>query len=89
MTLDLTSGVPKVVFSRNTQIDIEFVENDDEEIIESSGSIDFEIHRWTRGQSLDNERGCDEIVLQFMNGLESSFEPFGVSGEINASLQTD
>jgi hypothetical protein len=28
-----------------------------------------------RGQSLENERGCDEIMQQFINGLESFIEP--------------
>jgi hypothetical protein len=53
LTLNLTSGVPKVVFKRmrdsvgDTEIDIE--ETINEETLESSSSINFEIQRLTRG----------------------------------------
>jgi hypothetical protein len=63
------------VFSRIKAIDFEVVENVNDEIIGSSSSINFELHRMTRGQSFENERGCDEIMKQFMNGLESFIEP--------------
>jgi hypothetical protein len=35
-----------------------------------------------REKSIENERGCDEIMQQFMNGLESFFEPPRISDEI-------
>ncbi len=67
MTLDMTSGVPKIVFSHITE---SFIDNSIEieasvevSIIESDSSINNEIQRMTRGQSLENERGCDEIML--------------------------
>ena len=75
MTLDMTSGVPKIVFSRIRSSDFEIEENVNDEIIESSSSISFELQRMTRSQSYENERGCDEIMQQFMNGLESFIEP--------------
>jgi hypothetical protein len=83
MTLDMTKGVPKIVFSRIRESlrdsminsDFEVAENVNDEIIDSSSSIDFELHRMKRGQSFENERGCDEIMQQFMYGLESFIEP--------------
>ncbi len=75
MTLDMTSGVPKIVFSRIRSSDFEVEENVNDEIIESSSSINFELQHMTRSQSYENERGCDEIMQQFMNGLESFIEP--------------
>ena len=36
-----------------------------------------------RGQSFDNKRGCDEIMQQFINGLELLIEP------PEETLQTD
>ena len=33
-----------------------------------------EIVIFTRGQSFENERGCDEIMQQFINGLESEVD---------------
>ncbi len=42
-----------------------------------------------RGQSYENERGCDEIMQQFINGLESFTEPPCFSGDAEEVLQTD
>jgi hypothetical protein len=42
-----------------------------------------------RGQSFENERGCDEIMQQFMNGLESFIEPPHISGGAQEALQTN
>ncbi len=62
------------------------MENVYDEIIESSSSINFELRRMTRGQSFENERGCDEIMQQFMNGLESFIEPPCFSGGIEEAI---
>ncbi len=35
-----------------------------------------------RGQSFENEQGCDEIILQFLNGLDSFVEPYQISCDI-------
>jgi hypothetical protein len=42
-----------------------------------------------RSQSYENERGCDEVMQQFINGLESFIEPPRFSGEAEEALQTD
>ena len=42
-----------------------------------------------RGLSFENERGCDEIMQQFLNGLESFVEPTRFSGDAEESFQTD
>ncbi len=42
-----------------------------------------------RGQSFENERGCDEIMLQFMNGAESFIEPSLLTGNVEEVLQTN
>ncbi len=39
-----------------------------------------------RGQSFENERGCDEIMQQFMNGLESFIEQPRFSGDAEEAL---
>jgi hypothetical protein len=41
-----------------------------------------------RSQSFLNERGCDEIMQQFMNGLESFIEQYRFSGGAEEALQT-
>jgi hypothetical protein len=78
MTLDMTSGVPKIVFSRVIETerdsmingDIEIDDKNDEEVCQNRSSVNSEFQRMMRGQSFENERGCDEIMQQFMNGLE-------------------
>ena len=74
MTLDLSTGVPKVIFSRTRENFRESINGNEEivedETIESSSSINLEIMR-PRGQSLENELGCDEIMQQFINCLET------------------
>ena len=42
-----------------------------EEMTESVLTENSELLRLKRGQSFENSRGCDEIVLQFINGIES------------------
>ena len=42
-----------------------------------------------RGQSYENERGCDEIMQQFINVPESFIEPPSFSNHAEEALQTD
>ena len=97
MTLNLTSGVPKIVFLRigeslrdsmiNNEINV--YETDDDEIRLNRTSVNSEFKRMMRGQSFENRRGCDEIMQQFMNGLESFIGQSRFSGGAEEALQTD
>ena len=66
MTLDLRTGSPKVVFSfvretvRESVIQVE--ETLEDEILEDRTSFISEFKNLMRGQSFENERGCDEIM---------------------------
>ena len=55
---------------------------------ESAITVNSEFKRFKRGQSFENERGCDEIMQQFMSGLESFIEPTPLSSELEEELQT-
>jgi hypothetical protein len=75
--------VPKIVFlrikesSRDSLIksDIEVNETVEDEICLADTSVNTELKHMIRGQSFENERGCDLIMQQFMHGLESFIEP--------------
>ena len=89
MTLDVSNGVPYVMFSRiresfrNSDIIIEdSVEN---EILSNRTSANSEYQIMLRGQSFENERGCNEIVQQFIIGLDSFVENFRLSCDIEES----
>ncbi len=68
--------------------DIEVIETVEDEICLTDTDVKSEYKLMMRGQSFENERGCDEIMQQFMNGLESFIEPPRFSGDAEEALQT-
>ncbi len=56
----------------NSDNDID--EKTDDAIYENRTSVNSQFQRMMRGQSFENECGCDEIMQQFINGLESFIE---------------
>ncbi len=68
--------------------DIEIVETVENEICLADTSVNTEFKQMIRGQSFENERGCDFIMQQFMHGLESFIEPPSFSYDAEEALQT-
>jgi hypothetical protein len=97
MTLDITSGGLKFIFSRIRESvsdslvssENEIEEAIDGEILLTTTSAKSELNRMKRGQSYENERGCDEIMQQFINVPESFIEPPSFSNDAEEVLQTE